>query len=137
MQLPIQKTIRERKRTGNRGKRGAIRCCQTSRRSLHSCHSRMHCASFRVFLLPRSCEGTSAACAAPETVCPAHRCSGWSSAWLGACPCCWGGDTKNTCRKNRLIFGKTCRKHFFYILLSHSHSRTINLTCTSFSCSHR
>lgn len=79
--------------------RGAVRCCQTSGRSSRSRRSRPRCASCRAFLLPRSCGGTSAACAAPGTVCPARRCSGWSSAWLGACPCCGGGDTQNTCRE--------------------------------------
>lgn len=81
--------------------RGAVRCCQTSGRSSRSRRSRPRCASCRAFLLPRSCGGTSAACAAPGTVCPARRCSGWSSAWLGACPCCGGGDTQNTCREKQ------------------------------------
>lgn len=132
MHLPIwkEKGKTRRRRGGQRrrcskgGRRaegcwwGAVRCCQTSRRSLHSCRSQAHCASFRGFPRPRSCEGTSATCAAPETVCPAHRCWGWSSAWLGACPCCWGGDThkKNTCREPAHIV----RKHAETLLSSRS-----------------
>lgn len=114
----------ERKRCG-RGKsrgavgwQGAVRCCQTSRRSLHSCRSQAHCASCRAFLLPRSCEGTSATCAAPETVCPARRCWGWSSAWLGACPCCWGGDKQNTCREQAHIWEKHAGNTSFISCLS-------------------
>ena len=90
------------------GERRAVRWGRRCRRSWRSCRPRPRCASCRAFLLPRSCGGTSAACAAPETVCPARRCSGWSSAWLGACPCCGGGDTQKTCRENRLMLRKTC-----------------------------
>ncbi len=100
---------------GAEGGWGGLRCCQTSGRSLHSCHSQVHCASCRVFLLPRLCGGTSAICAAPETVCPARRCWGWSSAWLGVCPCCQRGETHKTHAENRLIVWE---KHAGIIFIS-------------------
>lgn len=110
-------------------RRKGFRCFQTSRRSLHSCRSQAHCASCRAFLLPRSCEGKSATCAAPETVYPTHRCWGWSSAWLRACPCCRGGDTQNTCIEQAHRYGENMRsvslKLFFSLSIHasfHSHA---------------
>lgn len=115
-------------------RRKGFRCFQTSRRSLHSCRSQAHCASCRAFLLPRSCEGKSATCAAPETVYPTHRCWGWSSAWLRACPCCRGGDTQNTCIEQAHRYGENMRSVSLKLFFLSFHSRIISLTCISFSC---
>lgn len=123
--------VKEEEKWGGGG--DAVRCCQTSRRSLHSCHSQAHCASCRAFLLPRLCAGMSATYAAPETACPTRKCWGWSSAWLGACPCCWGGDTQKTCTEQAHRFGKTCRWIYIYYLKLLSLKQSY-FTCMSNSC---